>query len=561
MRTISIFVLAVLLLAPMSISATESDETQETIEALSNDEAGTWEAIGPQEGKIYAVVIDPSNPSIIYTGTDVGVFKSTNAGDSWTASGLPQYDVNILAIDPSNPSILYASTDDDVFKTTNGGGSWRDIVPSPGLHLVNFAVVIDPSDPSIFYLSNNYRGGVVFKVTGGGSDWNGTCLSGYFAYALAIDPTNTSIIYAGTNGGVFKSTNWGESWSPINNGLTNTHVTILAIDPSDPSTIYAGTNGGVFESTNGGGNWSTSGLANTHVTSLAIDPSNSDIIYAGTDGGGVFKSSSTEESPSLTVSKSGTGDGTITSTPPGINCGSTCKANFTTGTNVALTASADSGSTFTGWSGGGCSGTDPCTITLSSDTTIGASFALSGNCAYTISPANKTFTSRGGSVSIKVSATGLTNCPTPSVIEDAEWISVSGIPTWKANKETVRIAVQKNPSSQSRTAVVSIGGENLTLEQDGAICQLTALKPSSAKYPNTGGSGSFDITVSPQDCGWNVATTFVWIHLDTTAGTGKGTAAFHLDANGTDKNRTGKINVSLAQNVTKKKTFTVNESK
>jgi len=81
------------------------------------------------------------------------------------------------------------------------------------------------------------------------------------------------------------------------------------------------------------------------------------------------------------------------------------------------------------------------------------------------------------------------------------------------------------------------------------------------KVSQYGGSGSFDVTVSHQDCGWAVATTFDWIHLDTTAGTGSGTAAFHMDANGTGKNRTGKINVSLTQNVTKKKTFTVNESR
>jgi len=182
-------------------------------------------------------------------------------------------------------------------------------------------------------------------------------------------------------------------------------------------------------------------------------------------------------------------------------------------------------------------------------------------CAYTISPANKTFNARGGSVSIKVSATGQTNCPAPLINEDAEWISVSGTPTWKGNKGTIKIAVQKNPGSQSRTGIVSIGGQNLTIQEDGAICQLTALKPSSGKYPNTGGSGSFDITVSPQDCGWNVATTFDWIHLDTTTGTGNGTAAFHIDANGTGKNRTGKIDVSLAQDAMKKKTFSTNQSK
>ena len=48
-------------------------------------------------------------------------------------------------------------------------------------------------------------------------------------------------------------------------------------------------------------------------------------------------------------------------------------------------------------------------------------------------------------------------------MEDAEWISVSGTPTWKANKGTVKLAVQKNPGSQSRTGMVSIGGETLTI--------------------------------------------------------------------------------------------------
>ena len=107
-------------------------------------------------------------------------------------------------------------------------------------------------------------------------------------YALAIDPTNPNIIYAGTNGGVFKSTDWGGNWSAINSGLTNTHVWALAIDPSNPSIIYAGTTGGVYKSADGGGHWSASSLT-YYVYSLAIDPSNPSIIYAGTSSG-VFKS-------------------------------------------------------------------------------------------------------------------------------------------------------------------------------------------------------------------------------------------------------------------------------
>ena len=76
----------------------------------------------------------------------------------------------------------------------------------------------------------------------------------------------------------------------------------------------------------------------------------------------------------LTVDKAGTGTGTVTSSPAGIDCGSTCSAAFDSGTPVALTATPDSGSSFTGWSGGGCSGTGVCQVTLNADTAVTATF-------------------------------------------------------------------------------------------------------------------------------------------------------------------------------------------
>ncbi len=74
----------------------------------------------------------------------------------------------------------------------------------------------------------------------------------------------------------------------------------------------------------------------------------------------------------LTVGKNGSG--TVTSAPAGIDCGATCSATYAPGTVVTLTAVAASGSTFTGWSGGGCAGTGPCQVTVSGDTGIGATF-------------------------------------------------------------------------------------------------------------------------------------------------------------------------------------------
>jgi uncharacterized repeat protein (TIGR02543 family) len=81
----------------------------------------------------------------------------------------------------------------------------------------------------------------------------------------------------------------------------------------------------------------------------------------------------------LYVWKSGTANGTITSSPAGINCGSTCSAGFGYGTQVTLTATPAAGATFTGWSGGSCSGTGTCVVTMgSSPANITATFSSGG---------------------------------------------------------------------------------------------------------------------------------------------------------------------------------------
>jgi hypothetical protein len=77
----------------------------------------------------------------------------------------------------------------------------------------------------------------------------------------------------------------------------------------------------------------------------------------------------------LTVTKAGSGSGTVTSSPAGIDCGSTCSADFTSGQVVTLTATADAGSTFTGW-GGDCTGSGPCVVTMDQDRAVTATFDI-----------------------------------------------------------------------------------------------------------------------------------------------------------------------------------------
>jgi uncharacterized repeat protein (TIGR02543 family) len=77
----------------------------------------------------------------------------------------------------------------------------------------------------------------------------------------------------------------------------------------------------------------------------------------------------------LSVTKAGSGSGTVTSSPAGIDCGATCAASFPNGTMVTLTATPDAGSTFTGWIGD-CTGTGPCTVTMDQDRAVTASFDI-----------------------------------------------------------------------------------------------------------------------------------------------------------------------------------------
>src|SRR5207249_2489162 len=99
--------------------------------------------------------------------------------------------------------------------------------------------------------------------------------------ALAIDPTTPSTLYAATrSGGVFKSTDGGGSWTDVNMGLTNLDVHAVAVDPTNGNVVYAGVTPhsfpgatGIFKSTDGGGSWSpASAGVETSVTAFWIDP-------------------------------------------------------------------------------------------------------------------------------------------------------------------------------------------------------------------------------------------------------------------------------------------------
>ena len=191
-----------------------------------------------------------------------------------------------------------------------------------------FALAIDPSVPSTLYAgagtgTDNGNGGGVFKSTDAGATWGATGLTNTFVGALAIDPIAPETLYAGTGyyqhdgGGVFRSTDAGATWSAT--GLTNIFgLGALGIDPRMPSTLFASPGGGVFTSTDSGATWNAANTGlpedptgNTYVSALVIDPVTPRTLYAATYSG-IFKSTN--------------GGGTWTGANEGVD--PTCAAGF-----------------------------------------------------------------------------------------------------------------------------------------------------------------------------------------------------------------------------------------
>lgn len=248
-------------------------------------------------GFVFALAIDPQDPSTVYAATGGAVFKSTDGGRRWNPASSGLRGAKALAIDFQTPGTLYAAGG-GVFKTTDGGANWSSMGSVPSADCCG-SVAIDPQDPNTIYAGARYG---VFKSTDGGTNWVNTGLLSWqdghpttFAInpqnptaGLAVDSQNPGTVYAATDGlGVFKSTDRASSWSAVNSGLSATEVHSSGIDSQNPGTIYAATNAGLFKTTDEGVNWigATSGLpAGGVLGSIAIDPQTPSTLYAGFSG-------------------------------------------------------------------------------------------------------------------------------------------------------------------------------------------------------------------------------------------------------------------------------------
>jgi photosystem II stability/assembly factor-like uncharacterized protein len=213
----------------------------------SPDSGGSW-ALSKSGGEVTDLVMDPTNPNILYAAiSGDGLYKTTTGGaggnGDWTKlAGLPSGDVSqiTLALCRGTPSTLYTgysrTSGFQLYGTKDGGASWSLLTTAPFVGLFNDTIGVDSGDPNTVYIT----GVGIYRSTDGGANF--TVLNGTHAdhHAFANDPVNAGVIYDGDDGGIYQSTNRGDSWTFIGEGMANAEFYDMADAATQPNLVIGG---------------------------------------------------------------------------------------------------------------------------------------------------------------------------------------------------------------------------------------------------------------------------------------------------------------------------------
>ncbi len=257
-----------------------------------------YRSIGPERGgRVTAVTGVPSEPNTFYFGsTGGGVWKTTDAGHTWvnlTDGQIPLGSMGAVEVSLSNPNVIYVGTGSSkirsnvsigrgMYKSTDAGRTWK----FSGLRDAGqiATIRVDPGNPDLVYVAaqgnpfapNKERG--VYRSTDGGQTWKNVLFVSDLAGAadLEIQPGNPKVLFAcmwhaqrkpwtiisgAREGGIYKSTDGGDTWNKLAGGLPHELFgrSNVAISASSPNRIYAlieaKPGSGLYRSEDAGATW------------------------------------------------------------------------------------------------------------------------------------------------------------------------------------------------------------------------------------------------------------------------------------------------------------------
>ncbi len=241
---------------------------------------------------VWEITPSPHNPAVVWAASYGGVSVSTDTGWTWTESstGIGVFDLRTVQFDPNDANVMLAGAFyGGVRRSTNGGANWT---VSSGLGAGTVTDILYKQGSSTVAIAATYNG--PYRSVNGGVTWtpSSSGMGNLKVWGLARTPADTDLLMAGTYGdGVFRSDNFGQTWTSV--PMPDDFVRALAIDPLNADVMYAGGYyqdsglGGVYRSTDGGASWTpkNSGLGNFSIWGLTIDPVNSAHLLAATADG------------------------------------------------------------------------------------------------------------------------------------------------------------------------------------------------------------------------------------------------------------------------------------